>query len=369
MTSFQDYKNRVSILQVAEHLGYKPVKGKSTKARPVLRDAVGDTIIIKNPTTPSSQVFWNTNNNQHGSVIDFVKYNLSRFANSGRNEIDGINQVLSGFSGVPYDNTKYLNNIVSVQKIFNESDYKILIPSVNDLSYLTGERLLDNRTVTDFLPFIRIVQTDNGFKNIAFPFTIADRDNIVRGYELRNKGGFKSFSAGGDKVNASWIADFSVHKIDVDSIYFFESAIDAMSFYELHNRKININNAVFVSSGGNPCIEQFKHVLTAYPKHVKIYGCHDNDLHGHLFDISLACLKADMVCQKFKKDNSVEFLVNDKRFTLDNDKINLKNFAFKADCNIDVKSIKPKNGKDWNEVLKNKEVVSDKKPVFGKKIK
>ncbi|MDR2126821.1 MAG: DUF3991 and toprim domain-containing protein [Prevotellaceae bacterium] len=271
---------------------------------------------------------------------------------------------MAKFAGIAYDNTGYMNQPVSKQKVFNKSDYKVFTPTVQDLSYLTGERKLDRQTVADFLPFIRIVE-NKGFKNIAFPFTIADRDNTVRGYELRNKGGFKSFSAGGDKVNAAWIADFSTNKADVDKLYFFESAIDAMSFYELYKNRLDVNNSVFVSTGGYPCVEQFVHIFNAYPDNAKIYGCHDNDMHGHIFDVTLACVKAGQVCQKNKQDGAVEFVTNGKRFILQNDKINLKNFLQKADFPTEVKALKPKNGKDWNEVLKNKGIISAKKPVFG----
>ena len=362
MATFRDYRDKVSILQIAEHLGYKPTKG-FTKARPVLQDATGDKILIKNPTTPSSQLYWNLKNDEHGSVIDFVKNNLNRFPNSGRNEIDGLNIVLSGFAGVAYDNTKYFDKIVQPQKVFNESDYKVYNPTVAELSYLTGERMLDTKTVEDFLPFIRIINS-NGFKNIAFPFTIPDSDNIVRGYELRNSGGFKSFTTGGDKVNAAWIADFSVNKADVDKIYFFESAIDAMSYYELHKGKLDVNNSVFVSAGGHPCEQQFNHIFNAFPNNAKLYGCHDNDLRGNLYDIMLACVKAGEVVQKNKRDDVVEFVTNATKFTLSLDKISLKNFLKNAQFQSDVSVLKPKNGKDWNEVLKNKGVVSDKKPVF-----
>ncbi|MDR2126820.1 MAG: hypothetical protein LBP63_08330 [Prevotellaceae bacterium] len=74
MATFREYRDSVSILQIAEYLGYLPVRGKYTKARPVLRDTSGDTILIKNPATPSMQLYWNMgNSSEHGSVIDFVK--------------------------------------------------------------------------------------------------------------------------------------------------------------------------------------------------------------------------------------------------------------------------------------------------------
>jgi hypothetical protein len=226
MVTFREYRDRVSILQVAEYLGYLPVKGKYTNARPVLRDASGDTILVKNPTTPSVQLYWNLGSSEHGSVIDFVKNNLNRFAESGRNETDRMNNVLAKFAGVAYDNTRYMNQSVSAQAVFRESDYRVIVPDVGMLDYLTDERRIGADTVKEFLPFIRVIE-NNGYKNVAFPFTIADTDNRVRGFEIRNRA-FKSFSAGGDKVNATWVADFSDNRSMVNQIFFFESAIDAI---------------------------------------------------------------------------------------------------------------------------------------------
>ncbi|MDR1370269.1 MAG: DUF3991 domain-containing protein, partial [Dysgonamonadaceae bacterium] len=307
MVTFNEYRSKVSILQIAEHLGYLPVKGKSTKARPVLRDAAGDTIIIKHPEMPSMQLYWNLgNSSEHGSVIDFVKNNVNRFSCAGRNEIDNINKILAHFSGIDYDNAKYMNQPVASQKIFNESDYNAVIPDIGMLHFLTGERKISEETIKAFLPFIRIVE-NNGYKNVGFPFTVADRDDKVRGYELRNYGGFKSFSAGGDKVNAAWIADFSVNRSEINQIFFFESAIDALSFCELKSMSFDLHKSVFVSSGGFPCAEQFRHVMNAYPDTAMLIGCHDNDLHGHLYDITLACVKSNQSFARNKLDDAVEF--------------------------------------------------------------
>jgi len=364
MATFKDYRDKVSILQMAEHLGYQPVKGKFTKARPVLRDALGDTILIKNPTIPSTQLYWNLGNNtEHGSVIDFVKNNLSRFIQQGRNETDSINKILAHFAGIAYDITKYQNQSVAEQKVFNETDYVVFEPTVNQLHYLTRERNINEETIRAFLPFIRLVE-NNGFKNVAFPYTIADEDNFVRGYELRNYGGFKSFSAGGDKVNASWVADFSDMKLEVSKIFFFESAIDALSFFQIKPISFDPNRSVFVSSGGYPSINQFSHVLNTFPNAKSIYGCHDNDLSGHLFDIQLACLKDGYTLFKTKNADRVKFTVNNQTFEMANNRVTLQNFIKQCGFESDVVSLKPNRLKDWNEALTNDKRSKEKKPVF-----
>jgi len=368
MATFRDYRDRVSILQVAEHLGYKPVKGKYTKARPVLQDASGDTILIKNPTNPSMQLYWNLGNSlEHGSVIDFVKNNLTRFSEQGRNETDSINKILASFSGIAYDNSNYLSYEVAAPKYFNQDDYNVESPDIRLLHYLFNERKISKETVNDFLPFIRIVE-NKGFKNIAFPYTVADENNIVKGYEIRNYGGFKSFSEGGDKVNATWIADFSPTNLQIAKIFFFESAIDAMSFYDLKPVTFEKEKSVFVSSGGNPSVSQFLHVLNAYPNALQVFGCHDKDLSGHLFDIQLTCVFEGQTLIKRKNGDNIDFTVNDRVFQLPSEKVNLKNFLTKCGIETNVKSLKPNFGKDWNEALNNRFSESvQKKPVFLKK--
>jgi hypothetical protein len=365
MGTFRDYREKVSILQVAEHLGYKPVKGKFTQARPVLRDDLGDTVIIKNPTNPAIQLYWNLNNPlEHGSVIDFITNNLNRFSEKGRNEVDSINKVLSHFAGIEYDNTKFINHTVSEQKVFRNADYIATQPAVNQLHYLSRERNLSPETIKSFLPFILLVNND-GYHNVAFPFTVPDTDNSVKGYELRNYGGFKSFSAGGDKIHAVWIADFSVFSREVTSIFFFESAIDAMSFFEIKPIAFDATRSVFVSTGGNPALNQFANVLKAYPNAQSVFGCHDNDISGHLFDIQLCCLREGHTLVKTKHAESVKFTVNNKTFELPNEKVNLKRFIKESGLRTNVVALKPNSLKDWNEALKNKNVENPiKKPIF-----
>lgn len=63
-------------------------------------------------------------------------------------------------------------------------------------------------------------------------------------------------------------------------IYWFESAYDAMAYYQLHqaNDK-DLRKAVFVSTGGNPTVEQMRGVLTLTLP-AKQHICFDTDLAG-----------------------------------------------------------------------------------------
>ena len=96
--TFQEYREQVSIIQVAESLGYvfDPLKGRKS---PEFKHPDGDRIIINNPGDSSRQMYFNRDgSNDKGSVIDFVANRLHRFQGSFRNEIDGMNRVLSRFA-------------------------------------------------------------------------------------------------------------------------------------------------------------------------------------------------------------------------------------------------------------------------------
>ena len=53
-------------------------------------------------------------------------------------------------------------------------------------------------------------------------------------FEVRNYR-YKGHSAGGNKVDACWVVSFNREPWNIEFVYLFESAIDAMSFYELNS--------------------------------------------------------------------------------------------------------------------------------------
>lgn len=365
--SWKEFRSMVSIIEIAESIGYRLTK-KSSPGRPALKNAEGDIIVIKNPATLGEQSFVNAlTGRDGGDVCQFVRDRLDKFTGLGpfNNEIDGVNKVLLHYSirGTDY-RTLVDKYSFREEKPFDLESIKYSDASVSKLHYLERERNISRETLKTFSPFIRMIQNGN-FQNIGFPYTIPGND-AIKGFEIRNSG-FKSFSSGGDKVNASWQAFLGESKSIVSNVFVFESAIDALSFYELNKYTYDWERSLLVSTGGNPSLNQQLNLIKEFPK-AKFYGCFDNDIHGHLDDITLNCIKEKVTLRKDKQpDGSVKFKADDKVFSLQEKDINLKNFATKGGVNISVKSLKPRDGKDWNELLcklKKDEISVKKKPVF-----
>ena len=356
--SFEEYKVKVPILQVAESLGYK-IDEKSTSMRIQLRNDDGDLVLL---SRGNANLYRNQKNElDKGSVVDFVKNRLDRFpaALGSKDWVEGVNKVLSGFMGVAYnfDETQKMFGLRET-KVFNANDYPATPAKVTNLNYLIQERNLSPDTVKTFSPFIHMVgNLNNNYKNIGFPYTIPGEDQI-RGYELRNygtkeKGGFKGFTTGGDKVNAVWLANLAPDKADVKHIFFAESAIDAMSFYELNKHKFNMKDSVFVSTGGAIAQNQINNVIKEFPE-AKIHGCFDADRAGQLYDISLACVAEKQTLTKILTPEGVQFKIGERSFEMKNEDISLANFEKQAGFKSSVEVHKPSTGKDFNEMLSKK---------------
>ena len=99
---FRTARGQVSIVQIAEYLGYIYNKSKG-KIRPQYEHPNGDKVIISNPDDNNRQVYFNRDgSNDKGSVIDFIRMRLSDFRNiSYQKDMDGVNQVLKQFTNEP----------------------------------------------------------------------------------------------------------------------------------------------------------------------------------------------------------------------------------------------------------------------------
>ena len=161
--------------------------------------------------------------------------------------------------------------------------------------------------------FIAMREASNGktYSNLSFPLRKpADLTTIV-GLEVRGRANaegktmYKGMAAGSNATEGMWIACPSGEALaKAKDVYWFESAYDAMAFYQLtkdelkngRNRDLGkelsrLDKSVFVSTGGNPSIHQFKGMIAETPE-ANHHLCFDRDRAGQMFAINFALTKA-----------------------------------------------------------------------------
>ena len=128
---------------------------------------------------------------------------------------------------------------------------------------------------------------------MAFPLT-KPGDNTIVGLEERGRprmdgsSTYKGKAEGSNGSEGLWIANLKNEPLDrVGGVGWFESAYDAMSFYQIHREAIKQNpelsrKGIYVSTGGSPTKGQIKGMLEATLQ-AQHYLCFDNDKAGREF--------------------------------------------------------------------------------------
>ncbi len=366
--TYDDYKSKISIIQVAMDLGYKYDSSKG-RMKPTfnLFDTDGkqiDSIVIVNPNDSRNQGYFR-HDGSRGDLISFIKENINSFPQTGlaRNEIDAINRILGGMIGnMPYD---YLNtftksnNIGGEKKEFDRERYVIGdYDQSKMINLIHNMRGIDKDIINKFSPFISMIKdlnSSHNYQNIAFPFVKPGSNEVVN-YEIRGFGSFKSNTEGGDRSNAVWLADFAGNSLNVKQVYIGESPYDLMAFYQLNKNKFPMNDAVFASTGGAFSKNQIINLKDEYPN-AKFNLCFDGDYAGKMYDIRVLCLLNDIPFKSLLKDDNVHIRLNsEKEIIIPLSKLSLKEFVKQS--GVDSRNVQvhksPDNFKDWNDVIKNK---------------
>ena len=248
-------------------------------------------------------------------------------------------------------------------------------------------------------------------RNLSFPLTVPGGDGTVVGFEERGRprrdgsGAYKGKAAGSNGSLGLWIASPAGTALkDASRVFLFESACDAMAYYQLHRDwDKDLRKAVFVSTGGNPTRGQMQGIIRT-ARTATFHLCFDNDPAGRQFaenfmnvlreenPVSEAARKYRDTPGHIEVDHEkesaffglpkevkeryfeVERLTEDLRegYLCEEDKQDLRNRikegwrAFDAmvdDCIVDVERELPAEGyKDFNDELLGKEM-SEKKAV------
>ena len=268
--------------------------------------------------------------------------------------------MLDRFVSVPFDVNEAIGqsrySAGAKPNVFNERDYQVSQPkSVAELSYLVRERKLSPETLEAFAPHISFVQTVNNqynYRNTGFAFKVPGEEE-VRGFELVNYN-FKGFTPGEYKggVGAVWFASLAPEGLKLAHIVVSESAIDAMSFYQLYKHRLDRESTAFVSVGGAMSNQQAQSIIKQNPD-AKLHTAFDNDISGKLYAIRLAAIKSQtpLMITKQQERGDILFEMPNKKFTLPNDdRLSLEAFKKSSGLRPSVREHRSK-GKDFNQTI------------------
>jgi hypothetical protein len=310
--SFQEYRNQISIIELALHAGYEwqPKKGKTL---PVLYHAgFDDHIVVKNPNDSSNQVYFQPGSySDRGTLINFVSNRLtscfSQFNNPNRSPAQCVNDVLKEYLGIVPEQKRLVKKLedsihqsfreAGTEKEFSLEQYKLSqLPKDN---FLTLERyihpdLLSTAQFLDTIALQRIYfmdgkpvpisggeQSPNGeriVENIAFPYLSGDR-NVINGLELRNTT-YKSHATGSDRGHGVWISN--PNELPTSRLVVGESAIDMLSYrqLELSTGLHPQTDSRYASIGGSLSLDHLTTLMKFMDPDTKLVFGFDNDDKG-----------------------------------------------------------------------------------------
>lgn len=361
--NFKELKSRVGVDDIAYSLGYRLDRkaGVGRYIELVLGDNGNkrDTLIVSNPNNKSAQAYFRRDGSK-GDVVTLIRENLNAFNVSGKDDWQKIAKVLARFANMPEpeyrEDSDYVKS-VKADAMFDSSRYEVKPINLERIPAMFSQRGLSNETVKDLAPFISLIRDKRNEKfdgyNIGFPYTNG-KEETIKGYEIRGHGGYKSKAAGTDSTSSAWAADLSNGNEGlVKSVFFCESAFDAMAFYQMNKTQLG-KDVALVSLGGTFSDKQIIGVMNRFP-HARAYDCFDNDLAGRIYGLRMMALLEGVPMKINKKGDSLQVEAKGKPFELNTERSLLAQVSKHLSIRYKMGQwLPPKAFKDWNDCLMNK---------------
>lgn len=361
--NFKDLKARVGVDDIAYALGYRLDRkaGVGRYIELVLGENGNrrDTIIVSHPNDKAAQTFFRRDGSK-GDVVTLIREKLSAFTVSGKDEWQKIAKVMARFANMPepeYREDREYVKSVKATAFFDASRYEVKPIDTERIPRLFSERGLSDGTVKALAPFLSLIRDRQNGKfdgyNIGFPYTNG-HSNVPQGYEIRGYGGYKSKAAGTDSSSSAWVADLSGgNPYIVKSVFFCESAFDAMAFYQVNRAQLGTDIAL-VSLGGTFSDRQITGVMERFPD-ARAYDCFDNDLAGRIYGLRMMALLEGIPMKINKRDNILSVEAKGKTFELNPE----RPLTVQVNEHLSIRHkmgqwLPPKAFKDWNDCLLNK---------------
>ena len=261
-------KNIIRQARQANLVAYLESKGYSfTKQGNRYRCMEHNSLLITN----CNAYFWNSKQD-HGNSIDFLVKHLNMDFKTAVQELTNTN----------LEHKKTLDQLPHTNQGFTAPEPAESFARA--FAYLNKSRCISNNIITQLIKNKQIIQTKQ-HNNIAF--LIADEKNTIVGAELQGTLTYKKFK--GIAANSKYGYGFNIQIKEPKKAFFFESAVDLLSFYQLcKNNILNVplNSSILVSMAGLK-VNTLCNTLTAFKIHSEPYICVDNDTAGANFRKSL----------------------------------------------------------------------------------
>ena len=239
------------------------------------------------------------------NVISFIKAFPEKFTEfrGGMSSDHLVNLVCNRLMNNPIvDNFSHHRNQAAEIKPFSLDDYTLHLFNPQDRETQKKfypyfkHRGIDLYTQYAFHKHITLATKERpdgkSYTNLSFPLTLpSDKEHKIVGFEERGKPqsdgtSYKGKAEGSNSSNGLWIANLSGKSLeDADKVLWFESAYDAMAYYQFNRQSGADTKAVYVSTGGNPTENQFRGLVSVTPQ-AKHHLCFDNDNAGRIFALN-----------------------------------------------------------------------------------
>lgn len=310
--NFADYRNRLNIQDVLIDAGYTLNKRDGLRYPSYVRldsdgkRIRGDKFII----TPNGNCCFQPPVMKTYSVTSFIWEHPEMFPESaqGYKDSDLVNMVCCRLLNEPLELRK--NKVVDPMrdhKPFDISKYQITeFKGGKDGNFRQfypyfAQRGIDLQTQSAFRNgfVIASIQGSNGktYSNLSFPMRIPNQEGIVgleqRGLKMKDGTSYKGMAKDSNASEGMWMTSPRNTKLsDTKLVFVFESAYDAMAFYQMltskesqldNKEKEQLKSAVYVSTGGNPSYGQMDGLIKNAPNATFHLGF-DNDMAGRQFE-------------------------------------------------------------------------------------
>ena len=289
--TYDDFKQRLSIQDVLVDAGYTLNRRDGLRYPSYVRLGSdgrrihGDKFIV----TANGQCCFQPPTQRNYNVIGFIKAHPEMFSDytPGMDKDRLVNLVCNRLLNNPIEDREA--KIVTERQqmpIFSLDDYTIhkfeggnkethkpFYPYFKPRGLNLGTQYAFRKTF-----FLAERQSEDGrvFKNLSFPMTVPGKDDKIVGLEERGRKkpdgtSYKGIARGSNASEGLWIGCPEATKLqDAKRVFIFESAYDAMAFYQIlmgkgssfdAEAKKELSHAVFASTGGNPSARQLEGLI------------------------------------------------------------------------------------------------------------